>query len=199
MKCEQCDSEATVHELRVVHGKRAERHLCEKCARNEGIAIQTGLSVPEIIEKMLEQSPAPAKTEKAGPAKKSAQHAAACPECGTTYTEFRQSGLLGCAMCYGAFEGQLGPLLERAHQGGAAHAGKLPKRALAGEKAPKAGKKAESVLGGPEERAGRMAALRKQLEEAIRAEQYERAATIRDELRKLTELESSPPPGAGAA
>src|ERR1043166_5777332 len=33
MKCEKCELEATVHELRVVNGKRVERHLCEKCAR----------------------------------------------------------------------------------------------------------------------------------------------------------------------
>jgi protein arginine kinase activator len=198
MKCEQCDSEATVHELRVVNGKRAERHLCEKCARGQGIAIQTGLSVPEIIEKMLEQQTSAKTAEKPEAPRKTTQ-AATCPECGTTYTEFRQSGLLGCPTCYGSFEGQLGPLLERAHQGGTHHAGKLPKRALAGTKAPEPGKKAQSVLGGPEQRAGRMAALRKQLEEAIRSEQYERAATIRDELRKLTELESSPPPGQGAA
>jgi protein arginine kinase activator len=107
MKCEQCDAEATVHELRVVNGKRAERHLCEKCAKGQGIAIQTGLSVPEIIEKMLEQS---TKAPEKGGAPRRLPQAGACPECGTTYTEFRQSGLLGCAMCYSAFEGQLGPL-----------------------------------------------------------------------------------------
>jgi protein arginine kinase activator len=196
MKCEQCDSEATVHELRVVNGKRAERHLCEKCARGQGIAIQTGLSVPEIIEKMLEQTTA-GQAEKPAAPRKTGQ-AATCPECGTTYTEFRQSGLLGCQTCYSSFEGQLGPLLERAHQGGTHHAGKLPKRALAGTKVRAPGKKAQSVLGGPEQRAGRMSALRKQLDEAVRAEQYERAATIRDELRKLTELESAPPPETGA-
>src|ERR1043165_5580736 len=209
MKCEQCESEATVHELRVVNGKRVERHLCEKCARDQGIAVQQGMSVPELIEKMLEQSvqsaqPAPApKVPKADPAK-----ATSCSECGTTYPEFRQTGLLGCPACYKAFEPQLGPLLERAHEGGTHHVGKLPKRALAaGEEPPPpvvgprqvgavGGKKpvgAEGVLGGPEQRAGRIAALKKQLDEAVRTEQYERAAKIRDELRRLADLQGSPP------
>jgi protein arginine kinase activator len=213
MKCDQCESEATVHELRVVSGKRVERHLCEKCAREQGIAIQQGMSVPELIEKMLEQSVQSAQPPSTKAAKPEPTKAAACTECGTTYTEFRQSGLLGCPECYKCFEAQLGPLLERAHEGGTHHVGKLPKQALraGAEPAPTVGirkigqvggKKpvgAESVLGGPEQRAGRIAALRKQLEEAVRTEQYERAAKIRDELRRLAELEGMPPGQSGAA
>ena len=191
MKCEQCDSEATVHELRVVGGKRIERHLCEKCAREKGIAIQPGMSVPELIEKMLEQSVEGTKSAQGQKPRPEPAKAAACPECGTTYTEFRQSGLLGCPECYKAFEPQLGPLLERAHEGATHHVGKLPKRALTGPRVQVPGKKpAESVLGGPEQRAGRAAALKKQMDEAVRTEQYERAAKIRDELRKLMDLEN---------
>ena len=199
MKCEQCDSEATVHELRVVNGKRVERHLCEKCARNEGIAIQAGMSVPELIEKMLEQTVEGTKAAPSAKAKPETSRSTSCPECGTTWTEFRQSGLLGCASCYAAFEHQLGPLLERAHQGGTHHVGKLPKGALTGTRQLARGKDpVEAVLGGPEQMAGKAAALRKQLEEAVRTEQYERAATIRDELRRLTELQN-PPSAPGAA
>lgn len=189
MKCEQCDSEATVHELRVVNGRRVERHLCEQCARNEGIALQVGMTVPELIEKMVEQAAQPA-AESARPKVESAR-SGACAICGTTYHEFRQSGLLGCPECYRVFEGQLGPLIERAHEGGTHHVGKVPRRALSGAQEPGAGR-LETVLGGPEQRAGKAAALRKQLDEAVRAEQYERAATIRDELRRLLELEGPP-------
>lgn len=197
MKCDQCNSEATVHELRVVSGKRQERHLCESCARQLGIAVQPGLTVPELVEKMLEKSVEPPKVAKPDVAAKPTS----CPECGTTYPEFRQSGLLGCPECYKAFEAQLGPLLERAHEGGTHHVGKMPKRALLGEESEQPARKpgtlkkpAESVLGGPEQRAGRISVLRKQLDEAVRTEQYERAAKVRDELRRLTELEGQPPP-----
>ena len=37
MKCDQCGQEATVHELRVVNGKKVERHLCEACARKHNL------------------------------------------------------------------------------------------------------------------------------------------------------------------
>lgn len=193
MKCDQCEQEATVHELRVVHGKKVERHLCERCARDKGIAAQQPqISVPELLQKYLQHA---AEAAKPGGGALAAPpqpgKATACPTCGTGYLEFRQTGLLGCSHCYASFESQLAPLLERAHEGGSHHIGKLPRRALTGAKAagPSAPRNLESLLGGASQLAGKIAALRKQLDEAVRAEQYERAARLRDELRKLQELE----------
>jgi protein arginine kinase activator len=186
MKCDQCGQEATVHELRVVNGKKVERHLCEACARKQGIAVQPVLSVPELLEKYIQQAAATSKPAATGaPARSNV-----CPSCGTTYMEFRQTGLLGCPDCYRAFEAQLGPLLERAHEGGAHHVGKLPRRLQTGETkvdSPASGRPVPARRQG-QELPQRISSLRKQLEDAVKAEQYERAATIRDELRKLTEL-----------
>jgi protein-arginine kinase activator protein McsA len=47
-----------------------------------------------------------------------------------------------------------------------------------------------TLLGDAQERAQKIQSLQRQLEEAVRAEQYERAATIRDEMRRLSGLES---------
>ncbi|MEX2217299.1 MAG: hypothetical protein WD749_00950, partial [Phycisphaerales bacterium] len=110
MKCDQCDQEATVHELRVVGGKKVERHLCERCARKQGIATQPQIApvTPEMVQKYMQAvqqgAPPTAKPGAPGPLVK----ADTCPTCGLGYLEFRQSGLLGCADCYKAFEGQLG-------------------------------------------------------------------------------------------
>src|SRR5690606_37606014 len=127
MKCDQCGQEATVHELRVVNGKKVERHLCEACARKQGIAVQPALSVPELLEKYIQQAAAASPPVKPAHPTATPARANVCPRCGTTYMEFRQTGLLGCADCYRAFEAQLGPLLERAHEGGGYHVGKVPK------------------------------------------------------------------------
>ncbi len=198
MKCDQCGQEATVHELRVVNGKKVERHLCESCARKQGIAVQPALSVPELLEKYIQQAAsATSKPSQGGAAAAPAARANACPTCATTYMEFRQSGLLGCPDCYRAFEAQLGPLLERAHEGGAHHVGKVPKRMLAGGTKATSARRNLEHIGGPEQRTGRIATLRKQLEDAVKAEQYEQAARIRDELRKLTELEAAGGEGEG--
>lgn len=194
MKCDQCENEATVHEVVRQGGKHAERHLCEQCAKKLGISVQH-MPINELIQKyVLQQAGATgaaaekAETSPSAPAK-------VCGSCGLEHAEFRKTGLLGCPDCYTAFETPLGPLLERAHEGGSKHIGKTPRRAGAG---------AGGRLGGSEdahaarvrERSERLTILNKQLDTAVRAEQYERAAALRDEIRRVADPDAAP---AGAS
>ncbi len=48
-----------------------------------------------------------------------------CPACGTTYAEYRATGLLGCADCYSAFREKLMPVIRYMH-GSTRHAGVAP-------------------------------------------------------------------------
>jgi len=157
MKCDRCDNEATVHEVTIHKGAKVEKHLCEQCAQEEGVAIQSQ-SIPAALlsQFMISGGPAPA----------GAPRALACEHCGMTYEQFRQHDLLGCPDCYHAFEKKLMPLLDRVHEGGTAHLGKTPKRSA-----------------GALVRERRIFILRKQLETALASEQYERAAELRDALR----------------
>lgn len=163
-KCDRCENEATVHEVMIRNGQKVEKHLCENCAREEGIAVQQHAPVSELITKFVMAQAGGAQTK-----------AGACPECGMSFTEFRSSGMLGCPECYKEFENQLGPLIERAHEGGTHHVGKAPKR-----------------VGGSVDRQERITTLRKQLGEAIVAEQYERAATLRDQLLHVEKVHTKP-------
>lgn len=191
MKCDQCENEATVHEVTVKNGAKVEKHLCESCAKQQGIAIQPSVPINELITKYVMAHGSGAVI---GPQGQVAR-ASICPSCSITYADFRQTGLLGCPECYRAFEAQLGPLLERAHEGAVNHSGKIPRRALAASRLGRGGtgqgpgpRGLEAMLGTAQERAKRLAALRKQLDDAVESEQYERAATLRDELRKLSEM-----------
>ncbi|MBL0920585.1 MAG: UvrB/UvrC motif-containing protein [Phycisphaerales bacterium] len=158
---EGCGAEATVHETLIRNGKKVERHLCEKCARKQGIVYQTPVPINELLSKIvMSQGLAPEPGAKSG----------VCPGCGMTWAHFRQKGLLGCGECYKTFEKELMPLIERAHEGGATHTGKSPRRA---------GSRSEILH-------GRLASLRRQLQEAVAAEQYERAAALRDQLREVS-------------
>ncbi len=174
MKCDLCDNPATIHEVTIREGQRVEKHLCEACATSVGIGIPGAVPVADLISKyVIEQTAAKIQPQ--------ARDGSACPTCGTSFTEFRSTGLLGCAECYRTFEAKLSPLLERAHEGASHHVGKVPRRGVAQQ-------------GGDDltqERARRVAALRKQLDESVRAEQYERAARLRDELRNLGSLDQS--------
>ncbi|MCC7389573.1 MAG: UvrB/UvrC motif-containing protein [Phycisphaerales bacterium] len=177
MKCDRCNNEATVHEVVVVGGKPAERHLCESCAREIGLVAGAPAPVAEILQKIASgQAPG------AGPA---APADTACPVCGTTFTEFKQSGRLGCPECYKAMESQLAPILDRAHQGAVHHIGKVPRRLMreAGEEGRSTER--EVALAAAEARAEQIRRLRDDLERAIKTEAYERAAELRDRLRQL--------------
>ncbi|HYE02222.1 MAG TPA: UvrB/UvrC motif-containing protein [Phycisphaerales bacterium] len=125
MKCQKCDNEATVHEVMIRGGKQIEKHLCETCAKGEGFVVQSKGEIAQLLTQFLS-----AQTTAAGGAVTGTKNAV-CPTCGTTYAQFRSSGLLGCPDCYSAFEAQLVPLLQRAHEGGVRHEGKTPRRAPA--------------------------------------------------------------------
>lgn len=177
-KCDRCDREATVTEVLVKGGQKIERHLCESCARDAGVSVAPGTSLDKLMATFVMQHQQALAASHAPPQRAVAN---ACRACGLAFAEFRQKGLLGCPECYKAFENQLGPLLERAHQGASFHCGKAPARGAADE-----------VI------TQRLTTLRKQLSEAVAAEQYERAAAIRDELARA-EHRPVTRPGAGPA
>lgn len=159
MKCDNCDNEATVHEVTIHKGHKVEKHLCEQCARDVGIDSQSEAIPAALLSQFVVG--AEAKSSSGGPSR-----GKACGQCGMTYAKFRQHGLLGCAECYQAFEEQLIPLLDRAQEGGAEHLGKTPRRSV-----------------GALQHQRQISLLRKQLAEALQKERYERAADLRDELR----------------
>jgi protein arginine kinase activator len=113
-------------------------------------------------------TPAPAgKPAKAATAAADDPGGKACDVCGIPFVEFRNSGRLGCPHDYDAFREELLPLLDSIH-GDTRHSGKAPRRK------PK-----------PPSAVRHLAQLRKQLQQAIQAEQYEAAAQLRDQIKKL--------------
>ena len=90
-----------------------------------------------------------------------------CPTCQTTFSQISKCGRVGCADCYTAFEAELRPTLRSIH-GVTSHTGESPSRHRA-----------------MQERSARLEALKTQLGEAIAREDFEKAATLRDEIRAL--------------
>lgn len=188
MKCDQCDLEATVHEVTIRGGVKVERHLCQSCAASAGIAPGEPLNPADVLKLAVEASNMATFTGIPGtvpgpqPVGKRAKQVG-CSHCGMTWDEFKSGGMLGCSRCYDEFESKLIPLIERAHEGASQHVGKAPARSVGKTESGRARELAALV----EERAQRVAAMRRLLEEAIKGEQYERAAQLRDELRRLNE------------
>lgn len=170
MKCDNCNKLATVHLTEIRSGKKIEKHLCEQCATQaEGMpAIKGHTPINELLTNFVMAHSGLQK-----------ELGAACEQCGITWAEFRQHGMFGCDHDYEAFEKDLTPLLQRAHEGGTHHTGKVPARAGA------AG--AAATPARPKRRAVDVAKLRKELARAVETEDYERAAKLRDQIRQAEE------------
>ena len=94
--------------------------------------------------------------------------------CGFSQADFKKTGRLGCSECYGTFAEGLGSLLKAMHKG-TEHVGKLPERA-----------QRTMALN------QRMRALTENLQKAVADENYESAASLRDQIKRLeTDLSNS--------
>lgn len=173
MKCQHCDRPAVVHEVLIKNDKRTEVHLCEVHAAQAGYPVTLHQSLNPVLSQLV--STASAMIAKGG--QSAARTGTSCRTCGLTISDFRSTGVLGCPGCYDAFEKQLSPLIERAHAGAISHIGKVPRRG-----------------GGAHDVQLLRQRLVRELDEAVAAEQYERAAELRDRLLTLPRGEA---PAAG--
>ena len=161
MLCDLCHKNgATVHLTEIVNDKVVEMHICQKCARSKTAELKDQLSISELLSGLMDIEG----ISEARPALK-------CPVCGMTYTDFKKSGRLGCETCYATFKDKLFPLLKKVH-GSLHYSGKTPTA-----KAPVAKQKVSDSESLKE--------LKKRLERAIEMEEYEEAARLRDETKKL--------------
>lgn len=208
MLCECGKHEATIHEVIITSDKRkVERHLCEFCAREKGVSSDPYIPIDKLISTtnyIMGQALTQAQRDddadleevsgqehKPGPSVHQRNAPASCVGCGLSYAQFKKNGLLGCPACYQTFEDRIGPMIERAHEGGCSHVGKVPKRALNNSRNAGDSSRIESLLGNVRQREERLESLRLRLAKSIHDEEYEQAAMLRDELTRLTTLASA--------
>jgi len=162
MKCQYCEKPATFHitELMEPTGPQI-LHLCEEHARRflQKDAGKPAASIAGVLEKQLQLGQTKQELEELDQKE--------CPVCGITFFQFRNSGRLGCPFDYSHFESDLEQLLINVHDA-TEHKGKRPKRAAA---------TADSHA--------KMIQIRREMEEAVEREDYERASELRDELKQI--------------
>jgi protein arginine kinase activator len=163
--CERCNKTATVHMTEISGGKPHDIHLCDACAQEAGYVQQSHVPINELLSQFLKTQAQVADTP-----------ATRCPDCGMSWQEFKDTGLLGCAKDYELFLNQLGGVIERAQNGANHHTGKAADRGKATvPKMDDAVKLRQAELG----------RLRKELARAVEDESYERAAQLRDQIRAM--------------
>ena len=164
MKCQYCEKPATFHITELTEpGGPSVMHLCEEHARTL-LHKENSTPVATIagaLAKQLNLGQTKAELEELDQKE--------CPVCGISFFEFRNTGRLGCPFDYTHFESDLVPLLTNIHDS-LEHRGKRPRRASASA-----------------DTQAQMIQLRREMEEAIECEDYERASEIRDELKRMEE------------
>ncbi len=163
MLCDRCGKNpAVIHKIININGNKQEFHLCEECARQEkDVSINDPFSIHAVLSSLLDMGmETPIKFEKL--------EALKCDVCGSSFGQFKKTGLLGCSNCYREYRDRIVPLLKRIH-GNTQHGGKIPRR-----------------KGGFLRQQREIEQLKRQLENAVKAEEYEKAAELRDRIRELS-------------
>lgn len=170
MLCQTCKERvATIHLTEINAGQRVETHLCQQCAQQQGLALTTQIPLNELLNTLLSSQKAEiAKEDSQEQTVSDSRSEHACPMCGMTLKRFSKEPLLGCPHDYAEFDTELTPLIKQSHNGNLQHCGKVPSKTDSDDK-----KQIERLN------------LQKQLDMAVKNEDYETAARLRDQLREL--------------
>ena len=131
-------------------------NLCDACSKEKGVQDPTGFALADLLLGIG----AAEEIEKGSGSQK-------CPVCGFTQADFKKTGRLGCSACYQTFSEGLDSLLKAMHKG-TEHVGKLPERAAR-----------QMQLN------DKMRLLNDSLQKAVAEENYETAANLRDQIKRL--------------
>ncbi len=172
--CQICSKRpATAHltELDPDSGERQELHICSTCIQKLDLKLESGPPPIAVILGMAPDDQSSAKIKIAAhpnvPALKKQDEQ--CPHCGLAFSEFGSGKLFGCAHDYTAF-GEKIEILLRNYHGTTQHIGRRPGTEPTQE---------------PDPITARRAKLDEALREAVTSENYESAAKLRDELKRL--------------
>lgn len=171
--CDECRQQPAHIRLQVVNqGITTVRSLCPACAQQyapPGVQITFGPPMPMQFTGLATLQP-----QLPAAAMAPLMSQACCQWCGYPWQQFQQTSMLGCPRCYDSFAPQMEIVLRRAQGGATRHTGKRPSR----------------LAGGERQVRRQIEALRALIEEAIKAERYEEACSLRDEIRRLQAQQS---------
>ena len=160
MLCQNCKrNDATTHLKRIFNGETAEVHLCSACAL--ALGVQDAVSAFSVLGEMQGNAPASNSTGREG------FRALRCETCGFSFDDIMRTGMPGCPDCYRVFSRRLRPVITKIH-GRGQYLGKVP--VSANEEIMR-----NKVIDG----------LKERLNKAIDEQNFELAAVLRDEIKKL--------------
>ena len=159
MKCQICHvNSAAIKITHIINGKKIEMNLCKSCADQKGVDNPLN-TLPQIFSNFLAEFLG---KELLRPNKSDDKRK--CPGCGSTWQMFEKTGLCGCGVCYESYMDDLSVVLRRIH-GSNRHIGSRPRSC-------------RQVVDQT-----KINNFRVQLDRAIKNENFEKAAELRDMIR----------------
>ncbi len=180
MLCEICNkNEATIHIKEMsLNGEGKTLHICAGCSdkKNEFASMLKDVNLNDLVKQIANDFKGLIDGGMGGMLEQEVAFGddkidITCKDCKWTWKKFRKYTRLGCPKCYDAFEKELISGIKSIHNG-VNHKGKIP-----GERGNDFNKKSNFYF--------QLTALQDLLKEAVKSEDYENAATYRDEISEL--------------
>ena len=179
MLCQNCGKhEANVKYTQIINGIKKEISLCSECAKKLGMDSIEMPDFPINFNSFLGDFFTDYMERELLPSFQTSQ--VQCKNCNMTYDDFIKTGMFGCSNCYDTFTNPIDSLLKNLH-GTAKHIGRGPKKA----KQPIKIKNTDTDKKQLNNQDDKLTKLQNDLEKAIKKENYEEAAKIRDEIKEL--------------
>jgi len=157
MNCQRCHIKpAMMRVTQVINGIRNDLLLCHSCAQLIGVDDMSGEQTEDITQHILD-------TIQDYQRELEELAETSCTNCGLNIKLFHENGQLGCPRCYNEFESFLKPLIRRYH-GTTRHSSPVSRKAI------------------PRLQDHRVIILREKLNRALKSEDFETAAKLRDEI-----------------
>ena len=192
MLCSNCgQNEAAVYINKTVNGKTTSTALCRACAAKLGIGgLLPGLDLLGMLgggalkkEILGQNNPGDSRnahnSQETGRIAEPGVSSKRCGACGRSFDEIAATGRVGCAVCYRSFASELGDTVTGIH-GIASFVGRHPKK-----REPVIEPLEEIIKEPLKEKSDPGADLRQQLLDAVKCENYEEAARLRDLIRAM--------------
>lgn len=166
MLCQNCKrNDAAVHLKRIINGEAAEIHLCADCAGSLGVS--DGISGFSPFGGFFGGVLASSDTRRIS------NKVLRCETCGFSFDDISKTGFPGCPDCYRVFLQKMRPMIRKIH-GSAVYKGENP----------------TEVQSEPEIYStavpDKLTELKMQLDAAVSEQNFEFAAVLRDEIKKLS-------------
>ena len=184
MLCENChEREAVVRITRIHNGNSETHNLCQECADSFQSGEPSDQELSKAVFRLFADALMQFFSQNRDDEGLEQEKAITCPNCGKTYGEILEDGKFGCADCYESFEPMIRPVLLRM-QGADTHNGK--KAGSAKKKNARKTDVTEEKLSVKEE----LSVLSDRMKIAVSEENYEEAARLRDEIKRLKEADN---------